>query len=54
MDIADVCEATALQAHVVIPDEGRPPWDAFPAVWGTSVDGGGDPRGPCGDDRQAS
>ena len=34
MDIADVCAATALQAHVVMPDEGRPPWEAFPDVWG--------------------
>ena len=24
------------KAHVAIPDEGAPPWDAFPAVWGTS------------------
>ena len=34
MDIANVCVATALQAHVVMPDEGRPPWEAFSDVWG--------------------
>ncbi len=35
MDIYDVFEETALKAHVVIPDEGRPTWDAFPDEWGS-------------------
>ena len=50
MHIYDVFEETTLKAHVVIPDEGPPTWDAFPDAWGQSVDGGGDPGGPRGDD----
>ena len=35
MDIYDVFEDTALQTHVIIPDQGRPTWDAFPDAWGS-------------------
>ena len=35
MDIYDVFADTALKAHVVIPDEGRPTWDTFPVEWGS-------------------
>ena len=31
----DVFEETALKAHVVIPDEGQPTWEAFPDAWGS-------------------
>jgi hypothetical protein len=36
MDISDVCEATALKAHVVIHDAGRPTWNTFPDAWSSS------------------
>jgi hypothetical protein len=35
MHIYDVFEATTLKAHVVIPDEGPPTWDASPDAWGS-------------------
>jgi hypothetical protein len=34
MDIYDICEETEVKAHVAIPDEGQPTWDAFPDEWG--------------------
>jgi hypothetical protein len=35
MDIYDVFEETELKAHLAIPDEGQPTWDAFPEAWGS-------------------
>jgi hypothetical protein len=34
MDIYDICEETEVKAHVAIPDEGQPIWEAFPDEWG--------------------
>lgn len=35
MRIYDVFEETALKAHLSIPEEGLPSWDAFPEAWGS-------------------